>query len=66
MRGPQSIASGQRVLDAVEAMQAIRRGDWRRPVPPFPAAIRAYDRVRCEAMALLLLANDLRSGRPAT
>src|SRR5688500_13957116 len=33
MRGLQSVATGQRVLDAVEAMQAIRRGDWRRPVP---------------------------------
>jgi len=62
MRGLQSVATGQRVLDTVEVMQAIRCGDWRSPVPSFPPAIRAFDRVRCEAMALLLLANDLRSG----
>ena len=60
MRGLQSVATGQRVLDTVEVMQAIRRGDWRSPVPSFPPAIRAFDRVRCEAMALLLLAIDLR------
>ena len=65
MRGLQSVATGQRVIDAVEAMQAIRRGDWRCPVPSFPAAMRAYDRVRCEAMTLFLLASDLRSGIPA-
>ena len=67
MRGLQSVATGQRVLDTVEVMQASRRGDWRSPVPSFPPAppaIRAFDRVRCEAMALLLLANDLRSGHP--
>ena len=63
MRGLQSFATGQCVLDAVEVMQAIRRGDWRSPVPSFPTAMRAFDRVRCEAMALLLLANDLTAGR---
>jgi IS6 family transposase len=62
MRGLQSVTTGQRVLDAVEVMQAIRRGDWRHPVPPFPAAMRAYEHVRCEVMTLLLLANDLRAG----
>ena len=66
MRGLHSIATGQRVLDAVEAMQASRRGDWRHLVTPFPVERRAYDRVRCEAMTLLLLAAALRSPRSAT
>ena len=66
MRGLHSSATGQRVLDAVEAMQARRRGDWRHLVPPFLVAVRANDRVRCEAMTLLLLAAALRSPRSAT
>ena len=66
MRGLHAIATGQRVLDAVEAMQASRRRDWRHLVPPFPVELRAYDRVRCEAMTLLLLAAERRSPRGAT
>ena len=66
MRGLHSSATGQRVLDAVEAMQASRRGDWRHLVPPFLVALRANDRVRCEAMTLLRLADALRSPRGAT
>jgi len=65
MRGLRSIATGQRVLATVEAMQAISRGDWHSPVPAMLPTMRAFDRVRCEAMALLLLANNLRSGCPA-
>ena len=66
MRGQRSVATGQRALDTIEAMHAIRRGDWRHLVPPFPPPTRAHDRVRCEAVPLLLLANDLRSDRWAT
>ena len=46
--------------------QRYRCRAWRHLVPPFPVALRAYDRVRCDAMTLLLLAAELRSPRGAT
>lgn len=61
MRGLRSIHTGQCVREAVEVMQAIRRGDRRRPVPPFPEGMRAADRVRYETTTLFLLASDLRA-----
>ena len=44
---------------------SVRCYRWRPRVPAMLPAMRASDRVRYEATALILLANDLRSGCPA-
>ena len=60
MRGLQSVTTGQRLLEGIEAIQAIRRGDlWvlpgRSPVGPRGAA-----RARAEVATLHRLAGDRR------
>jgi transposase-like protein len=64
MRGLQSIATGQCVLEAIEAAQAVRRGDLcctpGLPGPHPRGADTAADRPRTEALIFLLTARDLR------
>jgi hypothetical protein len=48
MRGLHSIATGQRVIEAVEVIQALRRGDTRRGVPPFLVGLPPSERVQYE------------------
>jgi hypothetical protein len=61
MRGLQSVATGQCVLEAIEAAQAVRRGDLCRTPGPHPrGADTAADRARTEALIFLLTARDLR------
>ncbi len=59
MRGLRSVATGQRVLEAVEAAQAVRRGDQCRS-PGAAAAMRPGERARAEALTFLFAAQDLR------
>ena len=62
MRGRHSVATGQRVLEAIEAAQAVRRGDLRRPpLEPVPPRVPPGDRAREAALTFLLTARDLRS-----
>ena len=67
MRGLRSVATGQRVLEAVEAAQAVRRGDlWRVPGRARTGVV-ATDgaRARKQALTFLFAAQDLRlSGDP--
>ena len=60
MRGLQSIASGQRLLEGIEAVQATRRGELRaaRSAPPVDA--RGAARAQAEVAVLHRLAGGLR------
>lgn len=62
MRGLGSIATGQRVLEAVEAAQAIRRGDLRgAAVGARPGTVRRDgDRARAHVCAFRFAAEQLR------
>jgi IS6 family transposase len=61
MRGLQSVATGQCVLEAIEAAQAVRRGDLcRTPGPNRGGADTAADRARTAALIFLFTARDLR------
>jgi hypothetical protein len=65
MRGLHSVATGQRVLEAVEAAQAVRRGDLRHPpleTTPVTTPVRVPpgDRARAAARTFLLTARDPR------
>jgi transposase-like protein len=67
MRGLRSIPTGQRVLETIEAVQALRRGDLRR----ISGAPRLQDQgwtpgeqARYEAEALIRFAGDLIAPRP--
>ena len=68
MRGLHSIATGQRVLEAIEAAQAVRRGDLHHtPQETVPPRVPPGDRARAAALTFLLTARDLRSpGDPPT
>jgi IS6 family transposase len=60
MRGLQSVPSGQRLLEGIEAIQAIRRGDLpARPGTP-PRSEGGAARVRAEVVTLHQLAGGLR------
>lgn len=62
MRGLRSIPTGQRVLEALEAVQALRRGDLRRTPRPPGARDQGWtpgEQARYEAEALLRFAGDL-------
>ena len=60
MRGVQSVPTGQRLLEAIEAVQAIRRGDLRAPAGASPVERRGAARARAEVAALHRLASELR------
>ena len=61
MRGLRSVATGQRVLEAIEAAQAVRRGDLRRRLPAAaPVRVPPGDRARAAALTFVLTAQDLR------
>lgn len=59
MRGLRSVATGQRVLEAVEAAQAVRRGDLCL-APGAVAALPPGERARAQAFTFLFAAQDLR------
>jgi DDE domain len=60
MRGVQSVRSGQRLLEGIEAVQAIRRGDlWALPGGP-PAGPRGAARAPDEVATPHRLAGELR------
>ena len=62
MRGLRSVATGPRVLEAVEAAQVVRRGDlWRAPGRARTGVV-ATDgpRARRQAFTFLFAAQDLR------
>jgi transposase-like protein len=60
MRGLQSVTTGQRLLEGIEAVQAIRRGDlWASPGLP-PVDPRGAARARAEVATLNRLAGELR------
>ena len=60
MRGVQSVATGQRLLEGIEAIQAIRRGDlWATPGSS-PMATSEAARAQAEVAALHRLADELR------
>ncbi len=60
MRGLQSVTTGQRLLEGIEAVQAIRRGDlWASPGPP-PVDPRGAARARAEVATRHRLAGELR------
>ena len=62
MRGRRSVATGQRVLEAVEAAQAVRRGDlWGVPGRARTGVVAADGaRARKQAFTFLFAAQDLR------
>jgi hypothetical protein len=60
MRGLRSIATGQRLLEGIEAIQAIRRGDLLATPGTLPMAASGAVRARAEAAALRRLADELR------
>ena len=68
MRGLHSVATGQRVLEAIEAAQAVQRGDLHHtPRETVPPRVPPGDRARAAALTFLLTAQDLRSpGYPPT
>ncbi len=59
MRGLRSVATGQRVLEAVEAAQAVRLGDLCL-APGAVAALSSGERARAQAFTFLFAAQDLR------
>jgi transposase-like protein len=59
MRGLQSIASGQRLLEGIEAVQAIRRGELRAARGAPPVGVRGA--ARTEIAVFHRLAGGLRS-----
>jgi transposase-like protein len=59
MRGLQSVSTGQRLLEAIEAVQAIRRRDLWAPAGTPPADRRGAARVRAEVATLHRLAGEL-------
>ena len=62
MRGLHSVATGQRVLEAVEAAPAVRRGDLRHtPLETVPPRVPPSDRARAVALTFRLTAQALRS-----
>ena len=63
MRGVRSIATGQRVLEAVEAVQALRRGDLLRRPRLGPGGCTPGEQARYEAEALIHFARELRLPR---
>ncbi len=66
MRGFQSVLSARRLLEGIEAVQAIRRGDrWGRPGAP-PRGAGAAARAHTEVVTLHRLAGDLRLARAAS
>jgi IS6 family transposase len=60
MRGLQSIASGQRLLEGIEAVQAIRRGDLRAAQGAPPGGMRGAAQTRGAVASLHQLASGLR------
>ena len=62
MRGLRSVATGQRVLEAVEAAQAVRRGDLCHTprAPGAVATLPAAERARAHAFTFLFVAQALR------
>jgi IS6 family transposase len=60
LRGLQSIASGQRPLEGIEAVQAIRRGDRRATPGAPPGGTRGAARTRGDVAILHQLASGLR------
>ena len=60
MRGVQSVATGQRLLEAIEAVQAVRRGDVQAPAGPPPMEPRGAARARAEVATSHRLARELR------
>jgi putative transposase len=62
-RGLRSIASGQRVIEAVEAVQALRRGDLLQHPRHGPEGKSPGEQARYEAEALIRCAGDLRLAR---
>jgi hypothetical protein len=61
MRGLRSVATGQRVLETIEAAQAVRRGDLLgRPSAPRSVRVPPGDRARAAALTFLLTAQTLR------
>jgi transposase, IS6 family len=60
MRGLQSIASGQRLLEGIEALQAIRRGELRAARGTQAVDVRGAARARAEVAVLHRLASGLR------
>jgi hypothetical protein len=60
MRGLRSIATGQRLLEGIEAIQAIRRGDLLATPGISPMATSGAARARAEVAALHQLADELR------
>jgi hypothetical protein len=62
MRAVQSVPSGQWLLEGIEAVQTIRRGDlWARPGAR-PPGEGAAARARAAVVTLHRLAGDLRLG----
>jgi transposase-like protein len=59
MRGLQSIASGQRLLEGIEAVQAIRRGELRAAQGASPGAVRGAARAQAEVASFHQLASGL-------
>jgi transposase-like protein len=66
LRGLRSIASGQRVLEAIEGVQALRRGDLCRVPGGGAPALRPSARARYEAQILIAMAAELRGPRSST
>jgi hypothetical protein len=60
MRGLQSIASGQRLLEGIEAVQAIRRGELRAVQGAPPGGIKGAARAQAEVASFHQMANGLR------
>jgi transposase-like protein len=60
MRGLQSIRSGQRLLEGIEAIWAIRRGDLGASGGGLPVGAGSAARARAESVALAQLAGTLR------
>jgi transposase-like protein len=60
MRGVQSVRSGQQLLEGIEAVQAVRRGDLGALPGAPPAGLRGAARARDEVATLHRLAGDLR------
>lgn len=59
MRGFRSVATGQRTLEAIEAVHAIRRGDLCRAAGHAVKTMRPPERVRYEAWVLSQTLRDL-------
>jgi transposase-like protein len=60
MRGVQSVTTGRCLLEAIEAVQAIRRGDARAPAATPPMDPQGAERARAEVATIHRLASELR------